>query len=545
MSGQTGADTSATPQVSPQIVKQDQWITGFTGKSVDRSQRMLGLQREPPPQPTPPTWERTEPTSGPVPQAPSLGAQRPSPTLLSDQQKQLTGVDNALQELTNAAAAIGSPIARGPTDTAITALKLRRDALANASGSTAAIEAELKKAPALLADINLAKTSAQTAKDDWDKAAARKGVVETRLTNAENWIKQLPKGSEGALTNELTGLRTRVSNLATSASLADYGTALTTLEQDSTLFFAKARDASVPSYANKKLDLLRSVARRCGDVATPNPVQNRLNTLTEDQKNAMQSLTGSARTDELARIGNDASAALNVGWAAYQTRVRITKQLYAFRVPLDTLPSGAEKTTLTNEKLALDNAVKDAFRRTDQDIAAVSTALTTVSNNADALKAKLDRAQVAILDVEKTKTQIAASLAEARKTIDAITDGPTKTGFNQLYAALLKRRDDALAMTSVGNRKAELFAVNKEALAMVERANKASFDAQLAQPDGKQKIVDLVKAFGETTGDPVKQAICKAAMNACYKIDLDIPEGMSVTRLPKLFELFGRFRPRT
>ncbi len=403
MSGQTGIDTSATPKVSPQIVKQDQWITGFTGKSVDRSQRMLGLQREPPPQPTPPTWDRAEPTSGPIPQGPSLGQQRPSPTLLSDQQKQLTSVDNALLELTNAAAAIGSPIARGPTDTAITALKLRRDALANASG-TAGIDAELKKAPALLADINLAKTAAQTAKDDWDKLAARKGVVETRLTNAENWIKQLPKGSEGALTNELTGLRTRVSNLATSANLADYGTALTTLEQDSTRFFTKAREASVPSYANKKLDLLRSVARRCGDVATPNPVQNRLNTLTEDQKSAMLSLTGSARTDELARIGNDASAAVNVGWAAYQTRGRITKQLYAFRVPLGTLPSGTEKTTLTNERLALDNAVKDAFRRTDEDIAAVSTALTTVSNNADALKAKLDRAQVAILDVEKTKT---------------------------------------------------------------------------------------------------------------------------------------------
>jgi hypothetical protein len=532
MSGQTGTDTSATPKATPLIVEQDQWITGFTGISVDRS------QPEPPLQPTA-ALDGTEPISGPLPQGPSAGSRRPGATLLSDQQKQVTSVDNALQELTNTAAAIGSPIARGPTDTAIAALKLRRDALANA-GATAAIQAEIKKVPALLADINLAKTAAQTAKDDWDKLVARKDVVETRLTSAENWIKQLPKGSAGAITNELTALRTRISNLATAASLADYGTALTALESDSTAFFAKARETSVPSYANKQLDLLRSVARRCGDIATPNPMQNRLNTLTEDQKNAMQSLTGSARTDELARIGSDAVAAVNVGWAAYQARVKITRQLYAFRVPLGALPSGPEKTTLTNDKLALETAVKDAFKRTDENIAAVGTALATVSNNAGALKTRLDRAQVAILDVEKTKTQIAASLAEARKTIDAITDDPTKKGFDQLYANLVKRRDDALAITSVANQKAELFAVNKEALAIVERANKTSFEAQLSQPDGKKKIADLVKTFGETTSDPVKQAICRAAMSACYKVDLDIPEGMSVTRLPKLFELFGQ-----
>ena len=539
MSGQTGSNTTSPSSVSPEIAKQDQWISGFVGKTVDRSKSTIGTARAEPPTQPPPTWNQATPTPGPVPQGPELGGQRPSGTALADQKKQLADVDLALKGLDDAAATIGSPIARGPTDTTITALKLRRDALANASGAKA-IEAEVKKAPALLSDIGVAKTAAEKAKTDWDKLVARRAEVQKALNGAANWIGFLPKGSEGALTGELNGLKTRLADLEKTASIADYDTALTTLEHDSTAFNSKATDASIPSYAAKQLDTLRIVATRSNKIIQPNPMQNRLTTLTEDQKNAMSGLAGDARTTELRRIGDDAATAWKAGWAAYQTREKIGKQLYAFRVPLGVLPTGTDKTNLANEKLALETASKEAFKRTDEDIGAVKTALTTVSGNADTLKAKLDRAQVAVLDVDKTKTLIANSLLEAKKTIDAISDEPTKKGFDQLYDALVKRRDDALALTSVPNQKSALFAINKDALALVERANKVSFDAQLAQPDGKQKIAAMVKGFGDTTNDPVKQAVCKAAMSACYKVNLDIPEGMSVSRLPTLFELFGQ-----
>jgi hypothetical protein len=134
--------------------------------------------------------------------------------------------------------------------------------------------------------------------------------------------------------------------------------------------------------------------------------------------------------------------------------------------------------------------------------------------------------------------KVGDSLAEADKAIRELPTGASpRTELEVKFADLRQRLTAVGTISDYWKLQAELDALDKQALALAEEARTASFEVKAATEQGRKEIATLIKSFGASTDDPVKQAVCRAAMVAVYKVPLEAPEGMSVKTLPAIFEM--------
>jgi len=444
------------------------------------------------------------------------------------QATKLAEVDAAMLALTGAVGAIGSPVGRKTFEPVVAQVKGRRDALANAA-TQPDVATQVAAAPALLTDIGKAKAAADKAKTDWEAVAAKKAKVDTTLQNARAWLGVAANGPQKkALLDETSALEKSLKDLDGVATLKAYQDGVSAAKVSSDTLVGKAIALGAPGNADSWLKTLAGWLPLYKKIADPNPVSRQHKALT-DRRNAAGGTSDPTSTYH--GITNDAVAANTDAKAAYAARDAINRYIAAAEGGLSGLPPEQQGAVVAQRDLLL-GKISNAFS-TAATAGALKATLDTLKTDAQVLQAQT-------ISLTKQTAEVQASLAEAKKAVDGLADGTDKTNFAKQYAILQKRLTDAPKLGTVLAQKQELVALGKDALVLVEATRKAGFAAESATPEGKAKIDKLISDYGASTDDPVKQAVCRAAIAGCYDVPLDIPEGMSVKTLPAIYQMMTK-----
>lgn len=260
--------------------------------------------------------------------------------------------------------------------------------------------------------------------------------------------------------------------------------------------------------------------------ADPNTVSTVFDALTVRKNNAG---SASKPADALLGVGNDAYAASNAAKLAYTADQTVI-------LSLDEAKKNIGSVTNTKDKGNYQTYIGTC--ETNRLKAYTAGTIDDMTKQLKTQKYIADQLRVAVMGAARMTVAIQNSLAEADKAIKELpTPGEPRDTLATTYADLQKRLADVSKIAKFWDKQVELNAIDKAALALTEQARTASFEAQAATEQGRKEIATLIKSFGASTDDPVKQALCRAAMVAVYKVPLEAPEGMSVKMLPSIFEM--------
>lgn len=444
----------------------------------------------------------------------------------------------ALGALRLAEAAISVPAYKGPITALVGPLAIRADALTGAADA-GAMATQVGLAPALLADLGNAEGRANTAKVAAEQFLTRTAAIDSSIANSSGWIGILKAGTDTQLKLDRDKLLADRAALDTTAPAA-MNAALTAIEVAMNKLYTDATTASAnqnktnadtwpPAFAGWK--------NRIGKITAHNPVDAEVAALLQEKANAEAVVEPGARSNALNGFIAHA-AALQTKVQGMERAKKEVEQVGMTIVALLTMkpPPIPGPDTLALERLNELAKMPAAFNQTTTDL--VMAQLGALKVAMATIKGKAEDWRAAQLGLVKQKASVAQSLAEARVAVDALADGDPKTQLDAELKALVLRKTATDTMAEAAANKA-LFALGKDALALLERAHKEAFTAQLATPDGKTKIDDLIKALGDTAADPQAEAKCRAALAARFKLQVDVLEGLSVERLPQLYAMFA------
>ena len=432
----------------------------------------------------------------------------------------------ALLGLDNAAKLITAKIARDPVDPDIKKVTDAHGDLAKAA-DRAEIAKQLAAVPQLLLDIESARQAAVAAEVEWQKLAAKKADVEKTLGSANVWISWIPGGTvKSGLEGDAKAVKQSLDNLKNAASLQAYSDALNLAETAAATAKTKAYAAGAPPYADSQLKTLGKWLPIFKPIAEPNPVKTQFDALTV-RKNSAGSTTDPKAT--LLAIGNDAFAACTAAKKAYAADQIVFRALEAAKASASGVSAPSFKNTLLTY-------IGDA--ETDRTNAYTATTVAALLSKLEDLKKSAERLRVAMAGVAPMTQAVEKSLIEADTAIKQLPSGASPR--NELaikYADLRLRLTNAGTETDYWKQQDQLSALDKEALALVEEARTATFQEKAKTTVGKQEIDELIKSFGAATDDPVRQAVCRAAMQACYGVGIKAPEGVPIKSLPALYQM--------
>ncbi len=457
----------------------------------------------------------------------------------ADRATQLGLVDAAMTDLTRETAAIGEANYKAPIELLTPPVALRRDALA-AAADVGAAEAQVALAPTLVIDIRTAETQAKAAQVAANQFTTRKGGIDGWISIDANWINALSTATQPPFTLRLNQLKTKRTALDTTAPTA-IAAALVPIEAEMVALYNDAiaigADQSKAT-ADKWSAAFVGWEKSIGAISATNPVPAETAALRLEQKAAELLADAPARYSALSAFMTKA--------AALQTKVtdmqNAKKEVEKVGMTITALlsikpPPTTPPTALAQERLTTLAAIPAAFALGTA--AAVVVRLEALKTDMLAIKPKAEDWRAGQLDLDAQKASVAKSLADARIAVDKLVAGDPKTELDAALKALVLRQTAAGTMVNPAAGKA-LFAIDKEALPLLERAQKALFTAQLAAPDGKQKIDGLIKTLGDKAADPQAEATCRAALAARFNLEVEVLEGLSVDRLPRLYNLFAQ-----
>ncbi|MGH7043856.1 MAG: hypothetical protein ACREFY_17250 [Acetobacteraceae bacterium] len=452
--------------------------------------------------------------------------------------KARSDVDLALAALRRTEAAITVPTYKTPITVLVGTLAGRAGALAGVA-DIGALTTQTGLAPALLIDIGNAQAKAATAKLGAEQFLTRTAAIDRSIANSSGWIGILEAGTDTQLKLDRDRLLADRAALDTTApaamnaALTAIEMAMNTLYTDATSESASQKktnaDAWPPAFAGWK--------SRIGKITAHNPVDAEVAALLQEKANADAVTKPGARSKALGVFITHA-AALETKVLGMEQAKKEVEQIGMTIAALLTMkpPPTPGPDALALERLNELAKIPAAFNQATADLVmaqlgALKVAMATIKGKAEDWRA----AQIGLV---KQKASVAQSLAEARVAVDALAGGDPKTQLDTELKALVVRKTATDTMVEAAANKA-LFALGKDALALLERAHKEAFTAQLAAPDGKTKIDDLIKALGDTAADPQAEAKCRAALAARFKLQIDVLEGLSVERLPQLYAMFA------
>ena len=444
----------------------------------------------------------------------------------------LQEVDTDLQTLNDTADLITGPLARATVDPDILKVTTARDDLANAA-TRGEITTQIAAQPALLQEIETARLAAEQAEQDWQALLVRKDTAAESTKTIGNLLSWLPAGTaQKGLEKRRGEIDKSIKDLDTAADLQKYTDELDKIEIATNTLYQEADVASTPPWADAKLAELGKWLPVIKKIAATNPVKAKFDALTVRKNNA-----GSATdpTAELTAVGNEATDAANGAKQVYKLDQSVT--LYLGEAT-GNVGSVSDPTFKNN----LQTWIGDA--RTNRLDAYKVASIAELLSNLDDVKATAMRLSIATAGIDTSVQAVKDSLAEADTAIQQLTSGVSpRTELEVTYGDLDTRLTNLATEADYWTKADKLNVLNKEALALAEEARTAEFKAKAATVEGKKQIDELIKTFGTRTDDPVQQAVIRAAMQACYGVNIKAPEGMSVKTLPSLYDMMTKMPP--
>ena len=414
-------------------------------------------------------------------------ASTPSGSSPDDLKARLTEIDAAMADLNTAVTAIEAPQPRQVLDTVVSQLARRRDAIA-AAVTPADIDRQCAAAPALLQDIAKSVTAAQRVGGAPVLAAA------PPASGAAPAAAPPPGGSAAPLS-----LHAKMAK-----KTADRNTA--------------SLHRWLPVYA---------------EIAADNPVK-RVSDALEARLEKADDLSGRAQEDELDRIAAAAEKADGDAKKAYEAYLLIDQHFKAADRTISGLPEQQQGAVL---------ALRASLKGDRDHALATASSVGELLGAFNRLNMQTASLQAQSVSLDDATGKVQRTLDDTKAAIDKLTDPAQKADLTKKYDALHKRLEDVPKAGDTGKQKQALFALNKDAVALLEPALEKQFAEQAATPEGKQQIDKMIKEMGKSTVDPAQQAKCMAAIAACYNVKVEAAAGMEVTRLPGLYNLMGMVPP--
>jgi hypothetical protein len=279
---------------------------------------------------------------------------------------------------------------------------------------------------------------------------------------------------------------------------------------------------NLASELQKRMDILATWMASCSNFNPLNPVQAMFGRLTDEAQEAGK-LEEAAKKDTLARLCLATSQASTAAKQAITVRRGIANRIHVLTVLL----KDADNTDFDSRITDLREACK-ADCMTANSIADLSVKWAARVPTLDQLELEV-RNHPGVTPAENTeqaKQKLAAVIADLHKGAEPL----------QLFLDSGKSQTDAEALAKrLETLEAAFQTTPDDAPKLLAEAYELSFRAK---PVGD--IGTAVDGARETIADPASQALCKAALTAKFNLKLTIPDGMTVTRLPALFELLSR-----
>ena len=439
--------------------------------------------------------------------------------------------DNATKAyalLETAVKAITGPLAKQSVQGVINGIDVRREALDKAA-DRAEIDKQLQAAPQLLLDIASAQNAAEQAEVTWQGLLVEKAAVGKTLDTVKTRLTWLPGGNTKTDFEKERGiLAESVKNLDSASTLDGYKNDLAAAKLGADTLNKNVFGFSAPEMAASRIKKLEKWLPVFGKVVKPNAVS----TTCDDLKNRFNA----AKTDPNPGPTYDAIDDDILDAISYATKAYAADQSRGLYIAAAQNKVGGVSDT--NLKQEISQAILDA-----ENDRKAAYGKPTIVEMRDALLDEQDYAQMlqgATIGVSGLTAKVQTALVAADTAIKLLTSGtPPEPDLTKQYKAIQKALGDAASIPEFRDQLDELNGLITAALDLVEAARTAAFKEQAKTEDGKKKIDELIKTFGEGTDDPVKQAICRAAIGARFNVPLEIPDGLSVTTLPTIYQMLA------
>lgn len=203
---------------------------------------------------------------------------------------------------------------------------------------------------------------------------------------------------------------------------------------------------------------------------------------------------------------------------------------------------GAAATPAVKERLKARIDEKKASWPAGADVTQINASLAQFALALEALRAEVDA-----INEKQPGTQADKRLKAVRKTLDLFNetaysfdddDRPeaTKKGW-----AFRKRLDDAEAIKDIPSRLRTLEAIDRDLHAGLRDLKKIQFKQQLKGKDGKAQLDQLIGKMGDATVNPDDLAVCEAAIEACFGIEVKLSsDPAKVKTLPRLYKMLRK-----
>ena len=430
-------------------------------------------------------------------------------------------LDTAVKAIT------GAPAQKSVADT-VKGIDIRRDALLQA-GDRTEIDKQIKAAPQFLLDIASAQQAAEQAELGWQDVLAKKVKAEKTLKTVKSRLTWLPDGQNKTdLTKERDAIVETLAKLDNAATLdaakndvAIAGPAATTLNN-------KVFGFSAPEMAADRLKGLAKWLRVFDKVVKPNAVSDTYDNLKNSYDAAKSDPDPGPTYDAIDDDISEAIKHATKAYAADQSRGLFLAE--------------AQKNVGGVTNPGLKQQIQDALKNAETDRKA-AYGEATIKDMYSKLRVERDYAEMlkgAAIGIAGLTGKAQAALLEATTAIKLLTAGtPPEPDLTKQYKKIEKALADAPGIPDFRDEIDSMNDIITDALDLVEQARKAVFAEQAKTKDGTKKIDELIKNMGEGTDDPVKQAVVRAAIEARFKVPLEIPKGLSVTTLPTIYEMLA------
>jgi hypothetical protein len=365
-------------------------------------------------------------------------------------------------------------------------------------------------------------------------------TLDTDIENTQVWVNDAPDPDKAGFESTMAVLVADRKKLDALTDRGAYDTELARINAAIVALYHQGRAACAPAQAPKNLAALKKLVATFAKIKVPNPVGAEHSRL-ELELTSAGSLSGIPKSDKLVEIMDAADDALGAGTAKSDA----DRKVHMLGPLIDTLP----ETDRAPFRLECSNDIQTVAYQSacgEADIPKLIAKFKALEGDVDKIQAKINAKLASQLDVGAANDDVTKRLATVKKELDKIVDGTTfddgnaKKDYTDEHTALVQRQVDAGKLTVVEAKKKELFALKEAAVDLLGRLKKADFTAKAKTPDGMAKIAREIAAFGRKTDDPAQQAICKAALEACFKLQVETPPGMSVNALPTIFKMFAK-----
>jgi hypothetical protein len=319
------------------------------------------------------------------------------------------------------------------------------------------------------------------------------------------------------------------------------------------------RDA-VKAVAPKKTELRQELQTRLDRLSRSAAVAEKLNATNQISIQLGLLTDRAAEADALGDTGTtpqealwadvlaDAGGAVADALKAVAARSAVASTVHVLTILLGDL--AAEDTDRTRIESAI-KGLQDGLAadcKNSPDIKGLRTAWEGRQKAAEAIGKDLRSVQTTPRDLVAARQEVEKRLATLQKLVDSIATPLDFPSLGNKDQSLLTKQYTALAKGCEAQKSTPVKLDDADAgklRGMLEKLNGHIQQAQeiklrtMSGPDIDEEMSGFPPE-GMDPSAPEAQAFCRAALSVRYKMEVVIPDGMQVTRLPELYELFAR-----